>query len=271
MIEKIHTGTVLWSRKNVCFFSEERLRQSNLKSSDHGVMMNIDTKIIKRTGSVHKNKEWTDIASDLIRRMSVAHNGTKTTCAGIDVRLSSPFVRQEVIGANVCLVAHDACPNFDVVGFAFVKKRTSQNAIYVTLMSSFKKGVGRAIVTYLVNTDFLAGRFLVVRSTDDALSFYLAMGFTLFDYLSLDSYVGDSDIKLTQKLQEAITASNVNALVKVRDTLITRNWIDSEFTEWPLLLRRNHDPNAFSSSRHSERLKERAQSQHLKSPKDRAS
>lgn len=229
----------------------------------------IDMRIIKRTGSVDENKVWRNMATDLIDRMCKAHNGIKTACAGIDIRFSSPFMRQEVIGANVCLVAHDSRQNFDIVGFAFVKKCSSRNTIYVTLMSSFRRGIGRALVTHLVNTKTLAGRFVVVRSTDSALSFYLAMGFTLFDYLSLDSYVGNSDPKLTQNLHEAISSSNDRALMKVRDTLCSRNWIDADFTEWPLLLRRETDEN--TSTRHSERIKQMAQSQCLVGPKDPAS
>lgn len=184
----------------------------------------------------------------------------------MDLRSSSSFVRQEVIGAHRCLTLCDA---ERTLGFCLLKKKGSRNATYVTLIVSFERGVGRRLISHIANDPDEATRFIVVRSTPRALGFYLHMGFTLFDYLALDAYVADSDIELTARLQRAMEASDKAAMRAIRQTLVTRNWIDATFDEWPLLIRRGLVN--IQTHRRSERIKAREESQCLRPATGRSS
>lgn len=190
----------------------------------------------------------------------------RNECFGVDLRPTSSFVRQEVIGAHRCLTLCDA---ERTLGFCLVKKKGSRNATYVTLIVSFQRGVGRRLISHIANDPNEGTRFIVVRSTPRALGFYLHMGFTLFDYLALDAYVADSDIELTGRLLKAMEASDKAAMRSIRETLVMRNWIDATFDEWPLLIRR--ELSNFQAFRRSDRLRRREESQLLRPATGRSS
>ena len=210
---------------------------------------------MERVGTVVTKCPWKDLIHKLLKDTINTH-GDRTD---IDLRLSSPFVRQEVMGANTCILAKFQS---EVLGFALIKKKAAVSSVlYVTLMVSFKPGVGRLLVSHLATTHDMTERFLVVRATDRALGFYLRLGFTLFNY----SAVPRPDIDLTRSLHAALTNGDDEALGKVRSVLHHRNWIDSDATEWPMLLRRL-DAGGPPSTRRSKRIVEREWFQHLRHP-----
>lgn len=207
----------------------------------------------KRHGT--NDAKWKFLVNSLMDQMSTYYGNTKKNCEGIDFRRSSPFIQREVLGANMCLQIvneANAC-----LGFVLLKRKSCQNALYITLMSSFKKGTGTLLMHTIASDDRFDERFVIVRSTDNALPFYLKLGFNIFDWSSGEIYVSDGDVELTRQLQNAIT--DTNAMTAVRDLMIFKNYIPVDFYEWPLMIRRIGKGN--TSTRKSSRISHREQMQ----------
>lgn len=166
-------------------------------------------------------QSWKNHIRDLLHNMITCKGSVRKTCAGIDIRLSSEFVKKEVIGAKQSICVYDDSEK--MLGFALCKRVPSCNTMYITLMASFQQGIGRHIVEYLYSLQHEKEKFIAVPSTDFALGFYLKMGFSLFDWSSLDSYVCSADETLTQTLCASLNDRHTRD--KIRNTLYFRNWI----------------------------------------------
>lgn len=188
--------------------------------------------------------EWVLHVKKLVNKFLLHHNKTKlSNCSGIDMRRSGPFYRQEILHADKCVRMYDE--NMDIIAFALVKRKRCSSCMYVTFMTSFKKGCGRLLVEHLATFDKFKEKFVVLRSTNEALGFYVHLGFSLFDWLSIEEYVSRGDVPLTDAIRHGHTDLSI-----IRQMLVQRNWIDRDFYEWPLLLRRiTEDTNNRSSKR----------------------
>lgn len=202
---------------------------------------------------LHKNDfpDWSEHLKKYLALMTTHYGVTKKTCCGIDFRQSAGFLRRDV-GQSTIIV--ECSVKGEVRGFAMLKTQLRSDCLYVVLMCSLLKGVGRAIVSHVASLGCCTQRYLVLRSTDDALGFYLRLGFRLFNWQGTDGYatIGDSDI--TNWLSNVVEAHKPRD--PIREELYRRHWIEYEDLEWPLILVRNAraESNADSVVRRSSRL-----------------
>ena len=110
----------------------------------------------------------------------------------------------------------------------------------------------------------------MLRSTAEALKFYLKRGYALCDYVAVcDSnyFIVKMDAKLTRQTSSLMDDSNISAndlhsrLTDVLDILRHREWIPRTIDEFPLLCKRSNAVAAVvaldhaSDCRRSERLR----------------
>lgn len=180
--------------------------------------------------------------------LMTTHYGVKNkTCCGIDVRLSGPFVRRDVglaTAAIECVIDENIC------GFALLKTHMPSDCVYIVLVCSFQPGVGRNLMSHLVSTPSWSQRYLVARSTDQALGFYLHLGFRLFNFQGTHGYITIGDEDITNWLRKTVEAKTPRN--NVRDELRRRRWIEEEDLEWPVILVRRVDVP--TSARRSSRI-----------------
>lgn len=138
-----------------------------------------------------------------------------------------------------CDLLYDAYDTSGVlVGFAIVSTR-KPSCLYIALMSSFVKGVGRAIVEWLLHDATHSQRFLAARATTTSVGFYLRMNFRLFSWVSIENYVGGGSEQFTNRLETAVAHRSRQEIEQVRDLLRMHNWIDASQEEWPMLTQRH--------------------------------
>lgn len=200
---------------------------------------------------------WQATIRQHISLMIDKHHGTRRDCKGIDVRVSAPFVKSELQACDTLLEIYR---DEDIVGFAFIKTNTYPCCLHVSLMTSFVKGVGTFILTFLQNQyKSCSKKYITLQSTDAALDFYLKFGFSLFNQMTLDTYIQGGDVKMTQRLRsDLIRCKDGNECSKkyiqdIKRELLFRHWINPEQEEWPLLMKRTRD-SSDSSCRRSPRL-----------------
>lgn len=196
--------------------------------------------------------DWKRLVMSRLSLMRETHGAQDKACAGIDLRLSAPFVRRDLLHAHEVLDMRDE--SGDIVGFAFIK--TNWAALYVCLLVSLKPGVGSSIVYELQQTSRFVHSKIAVRSTDAALGFYLKLNFRLFDWSGVEAdYVGEGDEELTRLLRGG-------AAKETRAELCRRMWLNDGEEEWPLLTVRRAALN-----RSSARIRSRYESSLLPAPK----
>jgi hypothetical protein len=197
---------------------------------------------------------WQTIIRQHLSFMIENHCGNKRECRGIDVRLSADFVKREL---QACDMLVEVWMNDHIVGFSFLKTKSTL-CIHVSLMTSFEKGVGKYMVEFLREKHETSHKYLTLQSTDQALGFYLHLGFLLFNQAASDEYISGGDVSLTNALHAELkrrqhgdtrAAHNIRG---IRETLLLRLWIVQEQEEWPLLIRRKCVEN--TSCRRSRRL-----------------
>ena len=201
------------------------------------------------TAREDRGDTWKDLIDKRVALMSHHHGLKNKTCCGIDFRKSARFMRLDVARCTLLLDCFDDAN--DIIGFAMIKTNLPSNSIYIVLMTSFRPGTGRMLMQHASNLPGYAQRYIVLRSTDHALGFYLKLGFRLFNWHGTEGYVTASDGKLTDLLR---SCSQANARAGVLSELRRRRWIDSEAEEWPLLIQR-HAYTPSPSIRQSPRLK----------------
>ena len=128
---------------------------------------------------------WQTNIRDHLALMREAYDGNKRVCCGIDTRLSAAFVKQELMACDALIRVGASGVT---VGFAFVNTKKF-SCMHASLMSAFRKGVGRVIIHFLRDTYESDSKYLTLRSTDLALGFYLRMGFLVFNEASIDEYI----------------------------------------------------------------------------------
>lgn len=198
-----------------------------------------------------KDVDWKDIVRSRLNKMKIHYGGDVHQCCGIDLRLSAPYVRQELMHCDTCI---DYLREDKLVGFVFLKLKPS--CIYLSLMCSLERGVGKHIVLHLCDSSHYTQRHIAVRSTDRALGFYLYMGFVLFNWYTADDYISHGDESLTQQLTTQIHVSSFRR--QVQGLLRMRQWVEPEMEEWPLIVTRTVVKNV-DGLRRSSRLRAQAE------------
>lgn len=201
------------------------------------------------------NREWNAILRSYLDRM-VTHFGVhKNACCGIDFRRSAPFLRRDV-GQTTHVVECYRTGTAVICAFAMLKVSLPSDCMYVALMCSLRKGCGRALVGHLATTPSFPQQYIVLRSTDAALGFYLKMGFLVFNWQGIGSYMTVGDRRLTEWLDRAREDPNSRELV--HKELCLRLWIEEDELEWPLMIVRSVE-GARTTTRHSARLRQKAE------------
>lgn len=195
------------------------------------------------------NTIWRQISKLLLRKTMDYHGTTnrKHNCVGMDLRLSQPFVSREVMNAHMCIRVFAVSDPRDPIGFAFLKKISTEKCLYITLLVSFESGIGTHLIEFLHNCDKFHEQFIVLRSTDEALPFYVKRGFTLFDWTSLYDGIPPYaiDRNLTCELYSALSFKK--STDAVRSALVFRNWCEYDAKEWPLILLRNFPEDEYAT------------------------
>ena len=176
---------------------------------------------------------WRKKLMDNIALMKTHFGSSAHTCCGIDIRKSARFIRLDVTHSTHVFDCLDATDK--VVGFAMVRTNLPSNCVYIALMTSFVPGVGRYLVQHISQLRSRVQRYIVLRSTNEALGFYLKLGFRLFNWHGTQGYIAMNDDKLTKKLA---SAPNEHARAAILEELRQRHWIDTKDTEWPLVMQR---------------------------------
>ena len=173
---------------------------------------------------------WQRLLRERMSRMTTHHGVKNKVCCDIDFRFSAPFYRRDVARVDIVL----ECYRGDTLsGFAMLKTTLSVSCLYLVLMCSMERGVGRQLIKRMLEDHTHAHRYLVTRSTDRALGFYLRLGFQLFNWFGTESYATLGDAQLTERLRAAKTADMRTAL---RVELNARHWTEPDEEEWPLIL-----------------------------------
>lgn len=194
------------------------------------------------------NGAWNKMIRLLIAKTAAHYPSNTRWPAGLDLRLTYPFVRRELMQADMC--AHALSPTEgDTIGFA-VLKYSNTRCLYVALLVSFKPGVGRLLVDFLVSSARFSQEHIVLRSTDAALGFYIHLGFVLVDWYSACEFGSNysTDAELTTRLGKAIAVKDAAEKNRIRQVLTFRDWCEHDDEEWPLLLPRK----GFNSHMHSD-------------------
>ena len=210
---------------------------------------------------------WRDMAKLLLNK-TVERYGTPTggkrNCVGIDLRFSHPFVAREIMNAHLCVRVFAFSEPRDPVGFAFLKKMGRGRCLYVTLLVSFRSGIGTRLIDFLRDSQDFDQEFIVLRSTDEAIPFYVKRGFILVDWPSL--YDSPPPYAIDCTLTTRLYASRVaeNSLDAVRRTLVFRDWCEHDAKEWPLILSRTAARSIPTSGAPRASLRLKAKSERLK-------
>ena len=193
-------------------------------------------------------KEWKSAVFTLIERMQAHFGCHKKVCAGIDVRRSGPFISQELMGCKSIAffgATLETCDAFAILNFKV-------NCVYIALLCALKKGMGHLLVRNLQISAEFDQPYLVVRSTDSALSFYLKSEFVFFDWRMMEEVIMGGDVQLSRSVDADMTSATREQL---RSLLRARDWVSDEMTEWPLLLHRGR--KIALDLRRSKRLQEK--------------
>jgi len=127
-----------------------------------------------------------------------------------------------------------------IVGFAFVSTKGCDT--YVSLICSFQKGAGRAIMTYIEKK--VGSGSIRLRSTSDALPFYTKLGYVLAPPVSSVSWSGQQ----FHCLNGDTTSGSARRCIHTR--LLKKGWVQDKPEFWVAKWR-------FRGDIKSERLKRR--------------
>lgn len=183
--------------------------------------------------------QWKSTVRFLIKKTAERYPSTnKRHPAGLDLRLTYPFVSEDLMHADFCVQALSEADG-DITGFAFVNSQNTQN-LYVPLIVSLHAGVGRMLVEMLRSNPHFAQKQLVLQSTDKALGFYLRLGFVLVDWDTVSNSCSDcqTDAPLTFSLSQALSANDTESIEHIRARLIDMCWCEPDAGVWPLLIPR---------------------------------
>ena len=94
---------------------------------------------------------------------------TNSNGGGIDLRLSAPFVRREVMTADQLIEKINA--EGETTCFAVVSLHA--RCLCIGLLASFEKGGGRCMLEHVAQGDRFEHPYIVLRSTTRAAGFYI--------------------------------------------------------------------------------------------------
>jgi len=175
-------------------------------------------------------KSWDEWTQSRISQISEHYSEKKH---GLDLRKSG-FLKSEVLKADECIYIED---NDKILGFVFLITKKRPRALYVTLMASFEKGIGKKLVKFIDSTLIYPHEFIGLRATYNSVGFYIKLGFQVFDFISMDEYVnGTSDPVITNAIFNNL--QNSSKLQDLQNLLIERDWMPENSDEFPLLKKR---------------------------------
>lgn len=148
------------------------------------------------------------------------------------------FLKKEVYRSDecVCIEKEDK-----VVGFAFLFTHKRPRALYISLMASFEKGIGRYLIDFLTETRAYPHEYIALRATINSIGFYMKCDFKVFDFISLEDYVnGHTDSSLSNYIIQYM--ENKEMLQKIQRKIVEYDWMPEESEEFPLLKKRSTVP-----------------------------
>ena len=174
--------------------------------------------------------DWDDLTQKMIEKLS-EHYTAKDH--GLDLRKSG-FLRTEVLKADECVCLME---NGNILGFIFLITSKRPRALYVTLMASFRKGIGSELLRFVDDSLIYAHEYVALRATLKSIGFYIKKDYKVFDFISMEDYVnGSCDSKLTENLRNNL--HDLKKLQSIQEIIVQRDWMPKESDEFPLLKKR---------------------------------
>lgn len=192
---------------------------------------------------------WKALVYRELDRMARHYGAKRGICAGLDCRRSKPFVQRDLLRhSSDCFVDDDTS--------MFVSTTLLRVGLYLSLLVSYRAGAGRRAIDFLATTDRFSHRFLVTRATNDALGFYLRLGMQIVDW---NGAIEDGTISTDDDLTRRLVSDRSDAsLAECHRVLVDMGWIDDDFVEWPLIIRRQATTSPGESRHRSLRLRNRS-------------
>lgn len=155
----------------------------------------------------------------------------RSECRGLDLRLSAPFVRSEVMRADVCLELLG--DEGELHAFAYVYERREPTALCLALLCSLRPGCGTRLVRRLLDErshPMCEARHLVTRATTSSVGFYLKLGMRVQDWTSCVEFLGRGGD--WRRLTGLVASSRYD---EAHRALVARGWDATFPDEWPLV------------------------------------
>lgn len=174
--------------------------------------------------------DWNVLTQKMIETLSTCYAPNDH---GLDLRKSG-FLRTEVLKADECVCVMESGK---LLGFIFLITSKRPRALYVTLMASFRKGIGSALLEFVENSLIYAHQYVALRATLKSIGFYIKNNYNVFDFISMEDYVnGSCDTKLTEELR--VNLNDIRKLQCIQEIIVERDWMPKESDEFPLLKKR---------------------------------
>lgn len=192
---------------------------------------------------------WYDITNTLLEKLKSAYDSKKH---GLDLSKSG-FLRSEVYKADECVYIIE---NKEILGFVFVLTNKRPRTLYITLMVSFQKGIGREIIHHLEKTPVYAHELISLRATRNSIGFYIKLHFLIFDFITMETYVNGSVSNMfTDEIKNNL--KDDNKLCNIQKSIVDVGWMPYESDEFPMLKKRKCEHlNINENTRRSKRLME---------------
>ena len=175
-----------------------------------------------------KSTDWKEWCDYLLHELTQEFKDSEH---GLDLKPSS-FTKTEVFNADECIFIRE---NSKIKAFSFIITRKRPLALYLTLIVSFKKGMGSEMLNHIETSDNYSHNFIFVRATNKSMNFFLKHDYKLFNFFTVYHHVnGKTDNDLTNELKESI---NPNFILK---KLWEKKWIPANSEEFPLLKHRTN-------------------------------
>lgn len=157
----------------------------------------------------------------------------ETSKHGLDLSKSG-FLKSEVFKADECICVKQYQKT---LGFVFIFTHKRPRALYITLMVSFRSGIGSALIHFLEVASIYNHEFISLRATSNSVGFYMKQNFKVFDFITMEDYVnGRVSESITEQI--CLNLDQPKKLQDIQKKIIDIDWIHENSDEFPLLKKR---------------------------------
>ena len=190
---------------------------------------------------------WYDTTNTLLTKLQLAYDSKNH---GLDLSKSG-FLKSEVYKADECIYIIE---NKEILGFVFIMTKKRPSTLYITLMASFQKGIGKEIIDHLEKTPVYIHELLSLRATRNSIGFYIKLHFFIFDFITMETYVNGSVSNIfTDEIKNNL--KDDKKLCDIQKSIVDVGWMPEESDEFPFLKKRTCEYSSMNNNtRRSKRL-----------------